>query len=653
MKLKNKAAVNSESKDAFYFHEGTSTRAYDYLGVNKITDENRYSYTFRVFAPNAIYVDIVGDFSDWKGIPMMKVTEGGVWEAFIESESSLEGMKYKYKITSSKRSVLKADPYAKQSEWGCNTASVICTENSYSWQDEEWICKRKEKFESKLGFYPFPLNIYEFHVGSWMKNADAYLNYRQIADLLVKYVTEMGYTHVELMPISEYPYDGSWGYQVTGYYAPTSRYGTPDDFRYFVDAMHKAGIGVILDWVPAHFPKDEHGLADFDGGRLYEYVEDERFESENWGTRYFNLGKAEVRSFLISNALYWFREFHIDGLRVDAVASMLYLDYDRRDGEWKPNIFGGNQNLEAIEFFKKLNTAVFGEMPDVLMIAEESTAWPMVTCPASANGLGFNLKWNMGWSNDILEYISTDFSQRCSKYNKLIFSMTYAFSENFILPVSHDEVVHGKKSLIDKMAGNYEQKFAGVRTFFGYMMAHPGKKLGFMGCEFGQFREWDHQNQLEWFLKDYPTHSQLSDYIKELNKFYLSKSAFWELDFSWSGFSWINASLSENSVLAFRRYNSRGDEIICIFNFSDAPYTDFEIDVNPMNKYYICSFSSDFHKYGGASANKSENIPVAGEHGRCFIKCSIPPLSASFFEAAPSFNMIIEDDLTISSKEGG
>ena len=475
------------------------------------------------------------------------------------------------------------------------------------------------------------MNIYEMHLGSWRTrdgadNSDGkhYLNYREIADLLVPYVKHLGYTHIELMPIAEYPFDGSWGYQVCGYYAPTSRFGTPDDFRYFVNTLHAAGVGVILDWVPAHFPKDEHGLFEFDGHPLYEYTGKDRMEHKGWGTRCFDVGRPEVQSFLISNALYWLREFHLDGLRIDAVASMLYLDYDRKPGEWIPNTYGENKNLEAIAFFRKLNTAIFGEFGDVLMIAEESTAWPMVTGPVDKGGLGFNFKWNMGWSNDMFDYVSRDPLFRRYDHEKLTFPLMYAFSENYILPVSHDEVVHGKKSLLDKMFGEYEDKFACMRAFLVYMITLPGKKMTFMGTEFAPFREWDYQNQLEWFMLDYPMHAKMFEFTSALNNFYLQTPALWQIDDGWDGFEWIDADLRDMNTITYRRKSSDGASVSVIINFSPVTHERFRLKV-PENGTYRVAFSSDDECYGGKNSLEKRSFKARrDENGGYYIDVDIP-----------------------------
>ena len=525
----------------------------------------------------------------------------------------------------------KSDPYAFESQTLEKTASIVAKPSDFAWNDSAWLKHRKSIFAGGRHFYSAPMNIYEMHLGSWRTrdgadNSDGkhYLNYREIADLLVPYVKHLGYTHIELMPIAEYPFDGSWGYQVCGYYAPTSRFGTPDDFRYFVNTLHAAGVGVILDWVPAHFPKDEHGLFEFDGHPLYEYTGKDRMEHKGWGTRCFDVGRPEVQSFLISNALYWLREFHLDGLRIDAVASMLYLDYDRKPGEWIPNAYGENKNLEAIAFFRKLNTAIFGEFGDVLMIAEESTAWPMVTGPVDKGGLGFNFKWNMGWSNDMFDYVSRDPLFRRYDHEKLTFPLMYAFSENYILPVSHDEVVHGKKSLLDKMFGEYEDKFACMRAFLVYMITLPGKKMTFMGTEFAPFREWDYQNQLEWFMLDYPMHAKMFEFTSALNNFYLQTPALWQIDDGWDGFEWIDADLRDMNTITYRRKSSDGASGSVIINFSPVAHERFRLKV-PENGTYRIAFSSDDECYGGKNSLEKRSFKARrDENGGYYIDVDIP-----------------------------
>ncbi|MBO4284336.1 MAG: 1,4-alpha-glucan branching protein GlgB [Clostridia bacterium] len=563
-----------EPTDEYLFHQGTLYSAYRYLGCRSIVSDGSFFYSFRTWAPRADEVRLLSDFLDWeRGYPMKRVTEKGVWELVVKSDESLAGSVYKFLVISSGTAHCKGDPYAFSSKGSDDGGSVVTDESSYVFRDEKWLAyRRKTVAVSPNGHYlSAPVNIYEIHLGSFDRGKNGeYLSYRELADRLVSYVKTMGYTHVELMPIAEYPYDGSWGYQVCAYYAPTSRFGSPDDFRYFVDTMHRAGIGVLLDWVPAHFPKDEWGLYEFDGHPLYEYQGKDRMESRSWGTRFFDLGREEVQSFLISNALYWFREFHIDGLRVDAVASMLYLDYDRLPGEWIPNPDGGNKNPEAVAFLQKLNSVLFSEFPDVLMIAEESTSFAKVTHPVSEGGLGFNLKWNMGWANDFYEYLATDPVFRKYHHHALNFPLMYAFSENYVLPITHDEVVHGKKSLIGKISGSYEDKFRQFRCALLLQMTYPGKKLLFMGCEYAQFSEWDYKRGLEWFMLDYPIHRETREYTASLNRFYLSRPELWEIDFEPKGFSWIDADNAAGNLVSFLRRDAKGEEIEVVISFSGS-----------------------------------------------------------------------------------
>lgn len=568
--------MNDNNLASYYFHQGTNFSSYKYLGCNIHVEDGRYCYTFRTWAPHAESVAVISEIYGWNSpYPMQKVTDKGVWECKIYSDVSLEKKAYKFRITSNGKTFDKGDPYARFSRGLADGASLIFTSCDFKWEDAEWLSLRKKNVSLKRGHYlSVPVNIYEVHLGSFMRHEDnSYYSYREIADVLVPYLKFMGYTHVEFLPLAEFPYDGSWGYQVCGFYSPTSRFGDPDDFRYMINQFHKNGIGVIMDWVPAHFPKDSWGLYEFDGFPLYEYQGKDRQESRSWGTRFFDLGREEVQSFLVSNAMYFLREFHIDGLRVDAVASMLYLDYDREPGEWVPNAYGTNLNLEAEAFLRKLNLTVFSEIPDVLMIAEESTSHGKITHPVFEGGLGFNLKWNMGWANDFYDYVMTDPLFRKYKHTALNFPLMYAYNENYVLPISHDEVVHGKLSFVDKMYGSYEDKFLQMRAALLLMMTYPGKKMLFMGTEYGQFREWDYENSLEWFMLDYPKHKAVRDYTAAINRFYLERSELWELDFSPEGFEWILADESEKNLVAFRRKNLRGSNIIIIISFSGSDQT--------------------------------------------------------------------------------
>ncbi|MCR5635693.1 MAG: 1,4-alpha-glucan branching protein GlgB [Clostridiales bacterium] len=614
------------------FLGGYSHDAYKFMGAHRGEMFGKQGVIFRVWAPNAKYVSVVGDFNGWDNDanPMGKIYECGIWECFI-ADVVQNGSVYKYCIeTPWGDRILKADPYAFYAEKRPNTASKFYDIDNYSWGDSKWQ-------ESRVPVYDKPLNIYEIHAGSWKKHnfgeGDSF-NYRELADDLVPYVKEMGFTHIEFMPITEYPFDGSWGYQVTGYYAPTSRYGTPDDFKYFVDSCHKAGIGVILDWVPAHFPKDGHGLARFDGTACYEYEDWRKGEHKEWGTYVFNYSRYEVKSFLISSANFWLDEYHIDGIRMDAVASMLYLDYNRKDGEWEANCFGGKEHLEAVDFIRQLNETLFGLHPNVLMIAEESTSWPMVSKPTSMGGLGFNYKWNMGWMNDVLRYMAVDPLFRPYHHDNLTFSLIYAFSENFILPISHDEVVYGKCSLINKMPGNYDQKFAGVRAFIGYMMAHPGKKLTFMGSELGQFDEWNYNNQLEWHLLGFDKHRMLNDFFKAINKFYLENTPLYQVDFSWEGFRWICHDDYQQSVISFRRIDAEGNELVVLCNFQPVRRDFYRIGVPERGKYQEV-FNTDLVEFGGIgirneSIIESEDMECHGQ--KQSMSVTLPPLSVVFFK---------------------
>ncbi len=635
------------SLPAYLFHQGTNFTSYDYMGAHESKVGDCYRCIFRVWAPNAKSISLMSDITGWDyGQPMMRVTDSGVWETTLESSESFVGKYYKYAVTGQNGEThLKSDPFAFHSETLSKTASIVTDLSGYTWNDEEWmkkrratLCPKTRGFKPKVNhFYSAPLNIYEVHLGSWRTRdgkstvgGENYLNYREIADRLSAYLMDMGYTHVELLPITEHPFDGSWGYQVTGYYAPTSRFGTPEDFRYFVEKMHSCGIGVILDWVPAHFPKDEHGLFEFDGQPLYEYQGWDRMENEVWGTRYFDVGRPEVQSFLISNALFWMREYHVDGLRIDAVAAMLYLDFDRKPGQWLPNSEGNNHNLEAIAFFKKLNTAVFGEFPDALMIAEESTSWPMITKPVYDGGLGFNFKWNMGWANDVFEYVKTDPVHRKYHHNKLTFPLMYAFSENYILPISHDEVVHCKKSLVDKCFGEYDDKFACMRTLIMYMMTLPGKKLMFMGSEFAQFREWDFQNQLEWFMIDYPRHVEMQRFVRAINHLYLKSSELWDIDDGWDGFQWIYPDMADLNIIAYRRRDKKGKELVVVLNFAPVERRDFTVEVPKMGRYEEI-LTTDRYEFGGKNRLNEEAVRsriVTDEYGnkKNVINITLPAL---------------------------
>lgn len=612
---------------AYYFHQGTTTHAYDYLGVHR---ENG-RYVFRVWAPNADYVAVAGDFNGWdsNALPMTRITKAGIWEAVADGE--LEGQKYKYFIRNGGKELFKADPYGTFCEEPPETASIIFDISSYTWQDASFLKYRKKKY-TREAVGSSPLNIYEVHPASWKKHPDGtLLTWRELAEDLSVYVKQMGYTHVELMPVAEHPFDGSWGYQVCGYFAPTSRFGTPLDFMAFVDKMHEAGIGVILDWVPAHFPKDAHGLCEFDGQPLYEYQGSDRMEHEGWGTRRFDVGREEVQSFLVSNAYYWIEKYHVDGLRVDAVASMLYLDYDKRPGEWVPNVYGTNKCLEAVAFFGKLNGSLAKDHPDVMTIAEESTAFANVT-GFDNGGLGFTMKWNMGWMNDTLSYAEEDPLFRKYHHNKINFSLSYAFSEKYLLPISHDEVVHGKKSFLDRMPGDYENKFAGARAFLGYMMTHPGKKLLFMGCEIGQFTEWDYKGSVEWFLTDYEKHAELQEYTAELNSFYLENPQLWEQDDSWEGFRWIDADNADQSVASYRRIDKKGRELAVIINFTPVEYPDYLLAVP--DGLWREVFNSDAKRFGGGDRTNEGTLrtePCMLKDYERAIRIKLPPLSMVAF----------------------
>ena len=624
----NRAAAKDAEYPVYLFKQGNNQEAQRYFGAHLCEKDGQAGAIFRVWAPHAKAVSVVGDFNNWMpdSHPMDQIEEG-VWERFIPGIKEFDV--YKFCITTQWDELLfKADPYAFHAETRPSNGSKVYNLEGYVWHDGAWL-----DAQEKQDIINSPISIYEMHMGSWkMKEDNAPYNYSEVADLLIPYIKEMGYTHVELLPITEYPFDGSWGYQVTGYFAPTSRYGTPKDLMAFVDKMHQAGIGVILDWVPAHFPKDGYGLYMFDGSPCYEDPNPRRGEHKEWGTMVFNYGMGEVQSFLISSALYWVDMYHMDGLRVDAVASMLYLDYNRRDGEWEPNINGGKENLEAIAFLQKCNGVVLGRHPHKMMIAEESTAWPMVTKPAEDGGLGFNFKWNMGWMNDMLSYMSTDPLFRSGNHNKLTFSFFYAFSENFVLPISHDEVVHGKCSLLNKMPGEYDAKFDNLRTFYGYMMAHPGKKLLFMGQEFGQFIEWNEAKPLDWMLLGYEKHQQLQAWVKDLNHFYQQHPAFWQIDYSWEGFQWIVPDDSSQSVIAFLRRDAEGKMVLVVCNFNPVLRTGYQMGV-PSAGQYKELLTSDDAAYGGGDLHNPAKRAVKGAmHGFDYhITLDLAPMSTAYY----------------------
>lgn len=608
--------------------KSVDTRAQDFLGSHK-TEEG---WIFRVWAPHAAQVYVTGEFCDWQAHvnPMNRVSGNGVWELEITGLKTFDS--YKYVIeTHDGRLIYKSDMYANHFETRPGTASKLYDIGGFKWSDTSWMKKR-----AKIDIFNSPMNIYEIHLGSWMRDElGGELPYGALADRLLDYVVEMGYTHVELMPVSEYPYDKSWGYQVTGYFAPTSRYGAPIDFMSFVNRCHKRGIGVIMDWVPAHFPKDEMGLYEYDGQCLYEYEDPLKREHPDWGTRIFDYSKREVVSFLISNACHWIDNYHIDGIRVDAVASMLYLDYGKNDGQWRQNEFGGNGNLEAVEFLKLLNTVVHDKRPGVFTVAEESTAWPLVTAPVEDGGLGFDFKWNMGWMNDTLKYMSTPHEGRHDKQNMMSFSTSYAFSENFILPLSHDEVVHGKCSLIEKMPGFYDDKFANLRAYMAYMYTHPGKKLMFMGGEFAHFREWDESRGLDWMLLDFPAHRNYKEYVRTLNQLYKKDKCFFEYDSSYDGFLWISADDSQNSVYAYRRMDAAGNELIVVLNFSPYLLEDYRLGM-PRSGRYRLILSSDSSQFGGGDRHLSfytaEDEPMHGLEYSAQLR--LPPFSAMIYKKA-------------------
>ncbi|MGI6657332.1 MAG: 1,4-alpha-glucan branching protein GlgB [Desulfobulbus sp.] len=618
------------SFDKYLINEGTHERAYQRMGAHLITFDGESGVVFAVWAPNAKRVSVIGDFNGWNGdLHPMHSSDSGIWTLFIPGLP--EYSVYKYRIlTENWEELDKADPYGFAMEERPRTGSVVTDLDKYVWQDERWIADRSARQALDA-----PISIYEVHFGSWRREPDPewgqrYLTYREMAETLVPYVKEMGYTHIELLPIAEHPFDGSWGYQVLGFYAPTSRFGTPEDFMYFVDQCHAAGIGVILDWVPAHFPKDMAGLNFFDGTQLYAHVDPRQGEHQDWGTLVFNYSRNEVRSFLISNALFWIDKYHIDGLRVDAVASMLYLDYSRKEGEWVPNIYGGRENLAAISFLRKVNEVVHGIFPGVLTIAEESTAWPMVSRPTYLGGLGFSLKWNMGWMHDTLSYMSKDPLYRRFHHNQMTFGMLYAFTENFTLPLSHDEVVHGKGSLLNKMSGDEWQKFANLRCYYGFMWGYSGKKLLFMGGEFGQWQEWNHDTGLEWMALTAPRHQGVQRLVRDLNTVYRAEPCLHQVDFDWTGFRWIDANDSDNSVFSFLRSAKNQDDFaVVVSNFAPVVRYDYRIGV-PKAGVYRELINTDLEIYGGSGVDNGPAITTIDAPCHGFghsLSLVLPPLS--------------------------
>jgi 1,4-alpha-glucan branching enzyme len=621
--------------DLHLIGEGTHYRQYEKLGAHVMSVGRTRGVHFAVWAPNARSVHVIGDFNRWddRRHPMRLLGTSGIWEIFVPELG--EGEKYKFDVRSKyqKYEAVKSDPYGFYFEYRPKTASIVYDIDRYRWADDGWMDKR-----SRTNWFESPVSIYEVHLGSWMRHPEeenGFLTYRELADKLISYVKEMRYTHIELLPLLEHPLDASWGYQTIGYFAATSRHGTPEDFMFFVDRCHQNGIGVILDWAPAHFPRDAHGLAFFDGTWLYEHRDPRKGEHRDWGTLIFNYGRSEVRGFLISNALFWFDKYHIDGLRVDAVASMLYLDYSRKPGDWIPNRFGGNENLEAIDFIKKFNEVTHGYFPGIMTVAEESTSWPGVTKPVYLGGLGFDMKWNMGWMNDMLEYISKEPVHRKYHHNSLTFSLLYAFSENFILVLSHDEVVHGKRSLLNKMPGDMWQKFANLRLFYGYMYAHPGKKLLFMGGEIGQWDEWKFFQALDWQLLQYEPHRKLRQYVRDLNRIYSSEPALHKVDFESRGFEWIDFRDTDKSVISFIRHSKEPDDhIVVVCNFTPVPRNDYRIGV-PDKSFYRELLNGDSADYwgsnvGNAGGVQADTIPWHGKP--CSIRIVLPPLGILYFK---------------------
>ncbi len=625
-----------DALDMNRFSNGIHYEIYEKLGAHRMEIEGVSGVLFAVWAPNALRVSVVGDFNNWDGRrhQMRKLYDSGLFELFIPGVTVGEIYKYELKITGG-LTILKADPYANRAELRPNTASIVCNIDDFEWHDKEWLKNR-----AAGNYEQAPMSVYEVHLGSWKRpdEEEEFYSYREIAPMLAGYVKDMGYTHIELMPIMEHPFDGSWGYQVTGYYAPTARYGTPSDFMYFVDYMHSQGIGVILDWVPAHFPRDTFGLANFDGSCLYEHLDPKQGAHPHWGTLIYNYGRPQVSNFLIANALFWVEKYHVDGIRMDAVASMLYLDYGKKDGEWVANIYGGNENLEALELLKHLNSVFKKRNDGALLIAEESTAWPLITGDLDLGGLGFDLKWNLGWMNDFTNYMKCDPLFRKGRHGELTFSMIYAYSEKFMLVFSHDEVVHEKGSLINKMPGNMEQKFANLRVAYGFMMTHPGKKLLFMGQDFAQLNEWNEKKSLDWDLLDQEPHAKMNRYVRELNKVYTSHPALYQLDFAEEGFEWLSSMDADHSIIVFMRKTKKAEEsLLLVCNFTPVAYQSFPIGV-PFEGKYKEIFSSDKELYGGTGnlnprLKQSKNKEMDGrDHS---ITINVPPLGISIFTCTP------------------
>ncbi len=620
--------------DLHLFAEGTHLRSFEKLGAHVMTLEGADGVHFSVWAPNAERVSIVGEFNGWDGrrSPMRLMGSAGVWEIFVPGLK--DGDLYKYEIRSRSGELrLKSDPYGYRFEYRPGTSSIVHDIGKFAWQDQAWMRERRER-----DWLAEPISVFEVHLGSWRRNPDKggrFLTYRELAQELGDYAVDMGYTHVELLPIQEHPFDGSWGYQPVGYFAPTSRFGTPDDFMYFVDHLHRRGLGVILDWVPAHFPRDDHGLRQFDGTCLFEHADPRQAEHRDWGTLIFNYGRNEVRNFLLASALFWFEKYHLDGLRVDAVASMIYLDYSRKPGEWIPNEHGGNENLEAVSFLKNLNETCHREHPGILTIAEESTAWTGVSRPTYLGGLGFSMKWNMGWMNDTLYYLERDPVHRKYHHQSLTFSLIYAFTENFILPLSHDEVVHGKRSLLDKMPGDPWQRFANLRLLHAFQFTHPGKKLGFMGGEFAHGREWDHDASLDWHLLDLEAHRGVQNLVRDLNRLYRSELALYQLDFDWRGFEWIDFHDWESSVVAFlRKAEDAAEFLLVIVNFTPVARSGYRVGV-PEPGSYRELLNSDASCYGGSGAGnlgRVEAAPIPSHGHSCSLELTVPPLAAVVFK---------------------